>query len=673
MKSKYNYTFLLLSILLPLFMGCMSGNFSNGDNPLIKKMDSLESVIHSHPRLVAHKVDSMLPFMTDSLAYYHLLAIKAKSMFIMSELDSVKTILSEVLPRVRSLSDNDYRDELLSMLYNISGNYYSRLSLMDSARYCFQQAFDSATQAGAQYELPDLAINLADSYVRLGRFDLGSFWYWKSLALSDSLQIPEEKRFPSYFGLAQVHMELQDFAACDSFYEKAGKNFERMLPYEKHIYLNNRGNSYYFREDYQTALRYFLRSLKLVNSQPHMQFERHLTEVNLGEICLLLNKTDSAAYYLNNCHDFFKKTNNVTALYYIDTQLIELAIRQKNIPLARKRIAEAVKPDYVEPTMLHIRNRYIQHYYEQNGNFEKAYFYQKQNKRMDDSIRNAKVKMRSSEIALKYQLDNELMQKEILIRQQENEVLLLNQWIYILVFSALFVGALIWAVSLYRRQKNEKKLWSMQTAINSLRLENVRNRISPHFIFNVLNHEVSRFRDETDKTNLLTLVRLVRKHLQLTDQVGISLSDELDFVRSFLSLEKSSLGDNFRFQFHTDGSVDLDSFFIPSMSIYNLVENAVKHSLLMKEGARRLWITIETIGERVEIKLSDNGGGFKKDSRNLGTGTGFKVITQTIQLYNQYNKNPIYMKIRNVRVEDGEMGCEVSYSIPKDYTFVIKS
>lgn len=673
MKSKYKYTHLSFGILLAAFIGCTSQNSHIEEHSLCALLAECDSLVYNHPCAVSHKVDSMLPFVGDSLHYYQLLNTKAKSMFVMSEFDSMKTLLDRTLTFGTRMKKSSNRDNILSTTYNLYGNYYSRLSLMDSANVCFQRAFTAAEKAGEQYHLPDIAINLADSYVRMGRFDLGAFWYWKSLSLNDSINVPDEKRFPSYYGLAQVHMELQDFVACDSFYEKAGRNFERMLPFEQHTYLNNRGNSYYFRKDYLTALRYFHKSLELVNSQPHMEFERHLTELNMGEVYLLLNRNDSAEYYLDKCQTFFQKTNNVTALYYIDTQLIELAIRQNNIPLAKRRIAEAVKPDFVEPTMLHIRNQYIQHYYEQKGDYKQAYFYQKKNIRMDDSIRNAKVKMRSSEIALKYQIDNELMQKEILIRQQENAMLVLNHWIYILISSTIIMGALIWVFYLYRRRRNEKELWNMQTAVNSLRLENMRSRISPHFIFNVLNLELNRFKDESDKVNLLTLVRLIRRNLQIADLSKISLSDELEFVQDFLDLEKYSLGENFLFNLEVDETVDLKSFYIPSMSIYNLVENAVKHSLLLKEGPRRLWISIKSLGDRIEIKMCDNGGGFKNETHNLGTGTGFKIITQTIQLYNQYNKEPIYMKIQNVPTIDGEIGCEVSYSIPKNYTFIIKS
>ena len=38
--------------------------------------------------------------------------------------------------------------------------------------------------------------------------------------------------------------------------------------------------------------------------------------------------------------------NNNSALYYIDTQLIKLALEQNNLALARERMKQAVTPSY---------------------------------------------------------------------------------------------------------------------------------------------------------------------------------------------------------------------------------------------------------------------------------------------------------------------------------------
>ena len=78
------------------------------------------------------------------------------------------------------------------------------------------------------------------------------------------------------------------------------------------------------------------------------------------------------------------------------------------------------------------------------------------------------------------------------------------------------------------------------------------------------------------------------------------------------------------------------------------------------------------LDNQVEIVVSDNGGGYRKVSVNHGTGTGMKVITQTIQLLNTYNSRPIQMKINNVLVGKKRNGCEVRFVIPLNYSYQLK-
>lgn len=161
-----------------------------------------------------------------------------------------------------------------------------------------------------------------------------------------------------------------------------------------------------------------------------MEFERNLTMINLEEVFLLMHQVDSASFYLERCYDFFHSIKNNSALYYIDSQLIELALEQGDLQTATRRIREAVNPSYIEPGMVHNRNRNLQHYYEKAGDFKRAYYFQQENQRIDDSIRNGRVKMRAEEIALKYRQDSTLIKKELSIREKENQLLRLHQWLY---------------------------------------------------------------------------------------------------------------------------------------------------------------------------------------------------------------------------------------------------
>lgn len=401
-----------------------------------------------------------------------------------------------------------------------------------------------------------------------------------------------------------------------------------------------------------------------------MTFERNITMVNWGDVFLSMGEIDSAAYYLDRCYNYFQKEENYSALYYIDTQLIELALKEDNVQLARKRLQNVVTPKYVEPDMVHIRNRYLQLYFEKVGDFKNAYYYQKENQRIDDSIRSERVKMRAAEIALKYKQDSTLMKKEILIREKQNEVLLLNQWLYRIVLIVVVLIAVSLFIVFYRKRKRDRDKWNMQQAMTSLRLENIRNRISPHFIFNVLNREVALQRTESD--NLQNLIKIIRKNLEFTSYMAVTLADELDFVNTYIQLERRTLRNDFIYVEDIASDVDLKTVQVPSMLLQIPVENAIKHALRMKEGQQKLWIRIKKESEYIKIVICDNGGGYRPHSQNKGTGTGMKVLTQTIQLLNSYNRRQIVMTINNVSVEGGEVGCEVCFTVPFVYSYQLK-
>lgn len=667
--------FVFLLFFLQLLSGCRFGNkLSETDSPQYGFVPSLDSIISIDPYKVCASVDSMLSHTTDSNFYYCLLVLKAKSKLFLAEIDSSSLLLHEAEAYCLRNEKEPATRFLCADVYNMWGNIYGRRAVYDSAVWAFREAYRYGSEGGASEALLNICVNLADAYVRRGRFDLSSYWYNYSLSIADSLHFPSVKRFPIYYGLAQVNMELRDFNTCDYYYGLASKFYEEMQPYEKHIYLNNRGNSYYFRQDYEEALKYFRKSLALTTAYPEMEFERNLTMVNLGEVFLLLNQTDSASYYLHRCHRFFSSVGNASALYYIDTQLIELALKEGDMEQAKRLLRKTDNTAHIEPNMIRIRNRYLEHYFEAVGDYRNAYRYQDLNWKMDDSIRNERVKMRAAEIALRYRRDSTLMQQELFIEQKENQVLVLHQWLWGIISTILVVSAVAAVTVTIHRRKREKEIWGLQTAITSLRLKNIRNRISPHFIFNVLNREVNLHRKEEDSENLLELTKLLRRNLELTDKMAVSLADELDFVRTYVRLESKSLGEEFEFQLQMAEDIRQEQVMVPSMLLQISVENAIKHALRLKEGKRLLRIVIGHDSNDVIITVCDNGGGYRQKSVNHGTGTGMKVITQTIQLLNFYNVRPIVMRISNVPVdEDGTVGCQVHFTIPFNYSYILKN
>lgn len=622
------------------------------------------------PRKVRLKAFQKMEEAKDSLVKYNYLAMTLKTYLITSQLDSAQIVIQQIHDFIERQHSSSQMADLESECFNMKGNIFARVGNMDSAEICFRKAYELRMRGTRIEVVPDILMNLADANNRLGKLDIGAAWYRRALLMCDSLHMASTKKPPIYYGLAQVYVTMRDFEQCDYYYNLAGESYDSMLPYEKYIYLNNRGTSYYYREDYQTAIKYFQKVIDLVEGYADMSFELNLGRLNLGDCYLQLNMVDLAVKYINECQLFFEEMGVSTALYYIDTQKIELALLQKDFQEARRLLSESVVPPGIDPDMVHIRNKYLQQFYEETGNYKRAYHYLQRNNQLDDSIRNERVRMRTADLTLRYQQDSTLMAHRVLLQEQKNKVLVLRQTQFV-VF-AVAVVSILTAVFLYLYSKKKRALLLARNhrTVSTLRLENIRNRLSPHFIFNVLNREMAE-RNVEGKQELSSLVKLMRRNLELAEQLCVTLAEELDFVKTYINLERRSLGPDFHSELKIEKDVQPEQIRIPSMMIQIPVENAVKHALREKEGERNLWVSVCRRGSGICIKITDNGGGYRPDSRNRGTGTGMKVIMQTIQILNNKNKEAIDVLVHNVSLQSGEMGCEVTFWLPDNYDYRI--
>ena len=415
---------------------------------------------------------------------------------------------------------------------------------------------------------------------------------------------------------------------------------------------------------------YFKKVVSLVEDYSDMGFELNLSWLNLGDCFLQLNEADSAAKYMNKCEPFFEQLGVTTALYYIDTQKIELALLQKDFQKARRILSESVAPPDIDPDMVHIRNKYLQQFYEETNNYQQAYYYLKENNLLDDSVRNERVRMHTADLTMRYQQDSTLMAHKVLFQKQRNEMLTLRQTRLVILAIAVVAVLIAGFLYLYSKKKRALLLAQSRRTVSTLRLENIRNRLSPHFIFNVLNQEMAGRKTE-EQRELSSLVKLMRRNLELAEQLCVTLAEELDFVKTYIDLERRSLGSAFHSEIEIGEDVHPEHVSIPSMMIQIPVENAVKHALRGKEGDRNLWISVCRQESFICIKITDNGGGYRPNSKNRGTGTGMKVIMQTIQILNNKNKESIDVSVHNVSLPNGEIGCEVAFRLPDNYDYRI--
>ena len=601
----------------------------------------------------------------DSMTYYRLMALYGKTFFVSSDFDSILYYNRPVKEYDKRATACPRWNDVLSDVYNIEGNVWMQLNQPDSAVAYYEKSYAYRLKGDKAHLLSDICMNLADAHLHRGELAHTASYYRKALFICDSLHLSEHAKFPVYCGLGQTYMDLRDFDLSNHYYELAGQFFDEMTVSEKWVYLNNRGNHYYYKKDYQEALVYMRQAADMIANYPQKVFESNLSKVNLGDLYLLTNRLDSAENNLNEGYRYFSEIKNNSAMHYIETLMIELSLKKGNIARAREMIARTASTGHVDANMLTIRNQYLQHYYEKAGDYRNAYKYLKRDYQLNDSIRSERIRTRVAELDMRYRQDTIVLRKEMQIQRQAGEVRVLRLSMYIWVLVCLLLAAGTVVIIWYMRKKREFQ------QINRVRMENLRSRISPHFTFNVLGREINQFNgSEEVKNNLMELVKYLRRSLELTEKLSVSLQDELDFVQSYISLESGRIGEGFTASVIVEEGLDAKRIMIPSMIVQIPVENAIKHGLAGKDGEKELSVRVSREGKGIRILVCDNGRGYLPQvvSSTKGTGTGLKVLYQTVQLLNTKNKNE-KMRFDITNRNDGQTGTQVSVYIPFHFSY----
>ena len=130
-------------------------------------------------------------------------------------------------------------------------------------------------------------------------------------------------------------------------------------------------------------------------------------------------------------------------------------------------------------------------------------------------------------------------------------------------------------------------------------LANLRNQISPHFLFNSLNTLMYLIEDkEKSKEFVHKLSYIYKTVLESSKKDLVSVREELEYIKAYTGLLKRRFGENLLFDFNIANS-DLDKK-VMALSLQLGIENAVKHNIVSKK--RPLNISIKTSNDFLIIK-----------------------------------------------------------------------
>ncbi|MGO4791617.1 LytS/YhcK type 5TM receptor domain-containing protein [Paenibacillus sp. 2KB_20] len=212
-------------------------------------------------------------------------------------------------------------------------------------------------------------------------------------------------------------------------------------------------------------------------------------------------------------------------------------------------------------------------------------------------------------------------------------------------------------------QLEETKELAREAEIKTLQAQ-----IHPHFLFNALNTILSLTRIDAEKARKLlrSLSDYIRQNLTAATAEKATLQDELQHIRSYMSIEQTRFEDKLQIQFEVEDSA-LQAL-VPPLTLQPLIENSIRHGFRNKTDHCVIIIRIQgdpTNGVFVTIK--DNGTGISSERLQLlgrqmldsSSGTGLAVYNVNRRLALMYGPHASL----NIN-SDVTVGTEIQFQIP---------
>ena len=164
----------------------------------------------------------------------------------------------------------------------------------------------------------------------------------------------------------------------------------------------------------------------------------------------------------------------------------------------------------------------------------------------------------------------------------------------------------LFRVAVRRIRRQEQLKFTIRESENQL----LRSQMNPQFIFNSLtsikNHILSN--EKLLAADYLSGFALLLKNiLDHSHSERIPLSDELDTLRLYVSLEQLRFKKKFDFELRVDPALPQQDLLVQPLILQPFVENAIRHGLQNKEEKGYLLVEISKKNDQLIYKIEDNG------------------------------------------------------------------
>ena len=212
----------------------------------------------------------------------------------------------------------------------------------------------------------------------------------------------------------------------------------------------------------------------------------------------------------------------------------------------------------------------------------------------------------------------------------------------ILLYAPFFTYVLI-CTHLYFIQlinKQEKKFLTQQSLESQLNYQQLKNQISPHFLFNNINVLTSLIEENPKKAVLFSenLSNIYRYFLEQEKQDVVLVKDEIEFAKSYLELLKDRFEIGFNYTISVDEKVNEN--YVVATILQQVLENVVKHNIInennivdVKITSKENYLIVENNKNFKSLTSQNSKKGIENIKQRIAYFTDKKVFVENSKTY----------------------------------------
>jgi len=194
------------------------------------------------------------------------------------------------------------------------------------------------------------------------------------------------------------------------------------------------------------------------------------------------------------------------------------------------------------------------------------------------------------------------------------------------------------------------------------------SQMNPHFVYNSLSAAqylimINENKKAFDYLSDFSL--LLRQMFENAKKSHVSLTEEISFLKRYIELERLRFNNSFTYSMNLEKLDESRSYYIPTMMLQPVVENAIRHGLAPKKQNAELTIDFSVMNDLLICIIDDNGIGLKKNVYNYSghEHSALKIISERIMLINETAGKKGYMRVIDKKAKGGE-GLLVELALP---------